>query len=73
MGVKEPKNHNPIISTTLKAQHTEKDFGFADAALFANQFRFSLSPRLCARFCASLRGFIFTVCGPFWQAQQRAP
>ena len=29
----EPKNHKPIISTTLKSQHTEKDFGFADAAL----------------------------------------
>mgnify|MGYP001234416391 CR=1 FL=1 len=63
------KNHKPIISTTLKAQHTEKDFGFADVASFSNQFRFSLT----ARFCTWLRGFIFTVCGPFWQTQQCAP
>ena len=69
MGVKEPKNHKPIISTTLKTQHTEKDFGFADAALFSNQFRFALTAMCCAR----LRGFIFTVCGPFWQTKQRAP
>ena len=31
VSVMEPKKHKPIISTTLKAQHTEKDFGFADA------------------------------------------
>ena len=63
--------------TKLKTQHTEKDFGLADAALFSNQFRFALSPRLCARFCARfcarLCGFVFTACGPFWQAQNALP